>query len=484
LASSSVVGGVQGDGATLLINGSGVIALNLANANVWTAQQTDQGATTTSPGFYSQITGDTTARVRVGLNGTDVASVAFGSGSATRDTFLERAGVATLRHGGPDAAAPVPQIETAQNVIGGTSNTAGAIWEFLDSAGTGNAASGGFEWCTHPLGSSGTGQNSPVCEMTLSSAGLLTVPGLDVTTSLTLPSGSVSNAALANSAITVNGTAISLGASGTVAAAAGTLTGSTLAAGVTASSLTSVGTLAGLTVTGSLTATGLITNGDLANSATTVNGTSCTLGSTCTATAAAGTLTGTALNSTVVTSSLTSLGTIGTGVWQGTLIGATYGGTGVNNGSKTITLGGSLTTTGAATPTLAFGATGYTFTFPGAAANLAALNITDQTLTGGVTPTAYANTTGSITVDCGKGPQQYVSNNGAFTITAPTTDGNCILLIRNTASAGAVTFSGFTVGSNTGATMVTTSGNIYTVMIWRVTDATGAVAGYNIFAHQ
>ena len=47
--------------------------------------------------------------------------------------------------------------------------------------------------------------------------------------------------------------------------------------------------------------------------------------------------------------SLTTLGTIGTGTWQGSVIGATYGGTGVNNGSNTITLGGSVSTAGALT---------------------------------------------------------------------------------------------------------------------------------------
>lgn len=43
-----------------------------------------------------------------------------------------------------------------------------------------------------------------------------------------------------------------------------------------------------------------------------------------TVTAAAGTLTGTTLNATVVSSSLTSVGTIGTGVWNGTPIGDSY----------------------------------------------------------------------------------------------------------------------------------------------------------------
>ena len=42
--------------------------------------------------------------------------------------------------------------------------------------------------------------------------------------------------------------------------------------------------------------------------------------------APAGTLTGTVLASTVVTSSLTAVGTIGTGIWQGTAIGVGYGG--------------------------------------------------------------------------------------------------------------------------------------------------------------
>lgn len=53
----------------------------------------------------------------------------------------------------------------------------------------------------------------------------------------------IANANLANSSITVNGTSISLGASGTVTAAAGTLTGTTLNSTVVTSSLTSVGTL-------------------------------------------------------------------------------------------------------------------------------------------------------------------------------------------------------------------------------------------------
>jgi hypothetical protein len=51
--------------------------------------------------------------------------------------------------------------------------------------------------------------------------------------------------------------------------------------------------------------------------------------------APAGTLSGTTLNSTVVTSSLTTVGTIGTGVWQGTKIADAYGGTGADSSVAT-----------------------------------------------------------------------------------------------------------------------------------------------------
>ena len=59
--------------------------------------------------------------------------------------------------------------------------------------------------------------------------------------------------------------------------------------------------------------------------------------------APAGTLSGTTLSASVVASSLQSVGTIGTGVWQGSVINSTYGGTGVNNGGNTLTLAGSYT---------------------------------------------------------------------------------------------------------------------------------------------
>lgn len=54
---------------------------------------------------------------------------------------------------------------------------------------------------------------------------------------------------------------------------------------------------------------------------------------------------------------LNTVGTISTGVWQGTVVGSTYGGTGVNNGSFTITLGGNISTAAALTQAGAFAVT-------------------------------------------------------------------------------------------------------------------------------
>lgn len=88
--------------------------------------------------------------------------------------------------------------------------------------------------------------------------------------------------------------------------------------------------------------------------------------------------------------SITTLGTIGTGTWQATIISPTYGGTGVNNGTKTITLGGNLTTSGEFTTTITVTAnTSVTLPTSGTLATLAETEtftnktLTSPTITGG-----------------------------------------------------------------------------------------------------
>jgi hypothetical protein len=81
--------------------------------------------------------------------------------------------------------------------------------------------------------------------------------------------------------------------------------------------------------------------------------------------------------------SITTLGTIGTGAWQGTIVAGQYGGTGVNNSGKTITLGGSFTHTGAHTLGLTTTAnTSVTLPTTGTLATLAGTEtFTNKTLT-------------------------------------------------------------------------------------------------------
>ncbi len=115
-----------------------------------------------------------------------------------------------------------------------------------------------------------------------------------------------------------------------------------------------------------------------------------------------------------------------------------------------------------------------------AAFDLARLNAEDQTVRGGANVLAKQLPAGNVRIDCGGRPLQYITNSGAFTITAPYLDGSCMLLVTNSSAAGAITFSGFSVGSSTGDTYATTSGYYFTISLWRI----NGVSGYRIAAHQ
>lgn len=113
--------------------------------------------------------------------------------------------------------------------------------------------------------------------------------------------------------------------------------------------------------------------------------------------------TGTLVNTAVTTlSSLVSVGTITTGTWNASLITGTYGGTGVNNGVNTITLGGNLVTSGAFSTTLTV--TGNTNVTLPTSGTLVPTTGTGATGTWGIsisgnaaTVTTNANMTGDVT---------------------------------------------------------------------------------------
>jgi hypothetical protein len=114
------------------------------------------------------------------------------------------------------------------------------------------------------------------------------------------------------------------------------------------------------------------------------------------------------------------------------------------------------------------------------AGTFALLNTPDQILAGGANVVSQGLPAGSVTIDCGLCPLQFIANNGAFTIAAPTHDGTCMVMVTNGASAGAVSFTGFTVGAFVGEALDTTNGHIFTLSIWRI----NGVSGYRVAAHQ
>lgn len=135
---------------------------------------------------------------------------------------------------------------------------------------------------------------------------------------------------------------------------------------------------------------------------------------------------------------------------------------------KTLTASNSLTLAGTDATTM---------TFPGTSSTVLTAGNT-ATLTKGfsATPNNLGNIT-SFTVDPTLGNIQYGTNHGAATWTAPTSDCEVDILVSNDASAGATTFSGFTVGSNTGTALDTVNGHRFWITIKRA----NGVSSYSVY---
>jgi hypothetical protein len=138
---------------------------------------------------------------------------------------------------------------------------------------------------------------------------------------------------------------------------------------------------------------------------------------------------------------------------------------------KTLTVSNSLTLAGTDSTTM---------TFPGTSGTVLLATLASQTISGGASVTSLTQSAGNLTFNPGLRPLQFQTNSGAFTLTAPAADGSGILLSTNDGSAGTITFSGFSVGSNTGDTLTTTDTQKFSIHIWRV----NGVSGYRVAAHQ
>ncbi len=172
--------------------------------------------------------------------------------------------------------------------------------------------------------------------------------------------------------------------------------------------------------------------------------------------------------------SITTLGTVGTGTWQGTVVAGQYGGTGVNNSGKTITLGGNLVTSGAFSTTLTVTAnTSVTLPVTGTLATLAGTEtLTNKTLTAPVISTIV--NTGTLTLPTST--DTLVGRATTDTLTNKTLSGAVI-------SGGSInnTPIGATTASTGAFTTLSASGNV--TMSANLTGAgagTSTLDGFNI----
>lgn len=97
------------------------------------------------------------------------------------NTFITSAAVATLQLGNLDAAGPVAQTLSAQSVITGTSNTAGANWTLQGSRSTGTGVGGSIIFATSPAGSTGSTQNAATTALTINTTGTVIASGKTLT---------------------------------------------------------------------------------------------------------------------------------------------------------------------------------------------------------------------------------------------------------------------------------------------------------------
>jgi len=328
---------------------------------------------------------------------------------------------ATIASGQPLASAPVNnEFNQLQSAFSGTS---------------GHDHSGG----------SGLGPNllSTAIGINATSVGLTALSGAGAFVNRTI-TGTALQIDVANGAGTSGNPTISIDAGypgQTSIVTVGTLTNGSWNASIIGSTYGGTGVNNGgntITIAGNLTtASSFTTSGANSLTLTTTAPTNVTL-------PASGTLVPTTVTS---LTALNTVGIIGTGTWQGTIVAPTYGGTGINNGSNTISVAGSFVTSGANSLTLTTtGGTNVTLPTSGTLVNTAVVTLSSLTsasalATVGTIATgtwqgtaialAYGGTNASLTASNGG---VFYSTSTAAAILSGTATSNQILLSGSNAA--------------------------------------------------
>jgi len=269
--------------------------------------------------------------------------------------------------------------------------------------------------------------------------------GGNVTVSLAIANNSIPNTKLVSSAVTLGSTSVSLGGTANTIAGLQTITGlGTLALRDTSAAFdVSVGATSSVTLTAARALTIDVENAsrtlslggniDIAGNFTTSGANALTL-TTTGATNVTLPTTGTLVNTAVTSlSSLATVGTITSGTWNGSVISPTYGGTGVNNGTRTITLGGNLTTSGAFTTALTVtGNTNVTLPTSGTLVNADVTTLSSLSTVGTITSGTWNAGTIAVTRGGTGTTTGSITGTGALTFTAGGTNTNVNLVPNGT----------------------------------------------------
>ena len=174
----------------------------------------------------------------------------------------------------PSAGTYTYALKTVSAAAAGSFNfgeTDGPVLTMIELAGrtgaTGATGATGSTGSTGPEGGTST-LTTKGDILTRSASSIARLPVGSDTTILRANSSATTGLDWVAGSVTVNGTAISLGGSGTITANAATLTGTSLNSSVVGSSLTSVGTLTSLTVSGNVAVTGSVVDHTLTNQQT------------------------------------------------------------------------------------------------------------------------------------------------------------------------------------------------------------------------